>query len=98
MKMAHAIAHAVDRTRGDIPFFAMHVLFEDVAIERFWEWLPSLPPSIEHLEIGLCAAGKWVVPPDVWSSLPHLKKITVRTSRTADGKMGPEVEILRPSI
>ncbi len=96
MKMAHAIAHAVDQTRGDIPFEYMSLLFEDVGIEDLWAWMLTLPASIEVLEVGMCAPAKWVVPSAVWEHLPRLKTIAVLTSRTNDGAIGPAVEITRP--
>jgi hypothetical protein len=97
MKTAHAIAHAVNQTRGNIPFERMSLLFEDVGIEDLWAWLPTLPGSIESLEIGMCAPGKRVVPSAVWESLPRLQKIEVRTSRGDDKMIGEAVEITRPS-
>jgi hypothetical protein len=70
------------------------LLLEEATPDAFWEFLPSLPPCIDELTVGLCEVDS--VPSAVWESLPRLKTIKVSTSRTKDGKIGPDVLFERP--
>lgn len=89
---AHTILHAIAETKPD-PICAT-LLLEKATPDAFWKFLPSLPPCIEEITVGLCEVDS--VPPAVWESLPRLQKIEVYTSRTKDGKIGPEVIFERP--
>ena len=89
---AHTILHAIAETKPG-PICAT-LLLEEATPNAFWEFLPSLPPCIDELTVGLCEVDS--VPPVVWERLPRLQKIKVYTSRTEDGKIGPEVVFERP--
>lgn len=89
---AHTILHAIAETKPG-PICAT-LLLEKATPDAFWKFLPSLPPCIDELTMGLCEVDS--VPPAVWESLPRLQKIKVYTSRTKEGKIGPEVVFERP--